>query len=330
MPGLRQNFLKFLLIAMIPVLVTCARKAQAQTAFDNTAGSVYRINTTQGSINLRMTDSSTPLTVANFGAYQSDASWSNTFVHRSIAGFVVQLGGFQAASGLPHITAKPAVQNEYGISNTRGTVAMAKVGGDPNSATSEFFFNLGDNSSNLDNQNGGFTVFAHVIGTDMTIVDQIAALKTVSLGSTTAFTDLPVQNWDGTSQLTFANLVTVTSVDKIAAFQNPINKFDVDHSGSPVALDALLVINDINANGNHAMSSAYTANANYLDVSGDGLVTPLDALQIINYLNSLPVNGTPLTPLSLTVSVVPEPATVTLVAFGAVALGAFVVRRQRS
>jgi peptidyl-prolyl cis-trans isomerase A (cyclophilin A) len=49
------------------------------------------------------------------------------------------------------------------MSNLRGTIAMAKLGGDPDSATSEFFFNLADNSENLDNQNGGFTVFAQVI-----------------------------------------------------------------------------------------------------------------------------------------------------------------------
>lgn len=60
-------------------------------------------------------------------------------------------------------------------SNVRATVAMAKVGGNPDSATSQFFVNLADNSANLDNQNGGFTVFATVVE-GMDVVDTIAAV----------------------------------------------------------------------------------------------------------------------------------------------------------
>ncbi|HIE85776.1 MAG TPA: hypothetical protein EYP91_02795 [Gammaproteobacteria bacterium] len=53
---------------------------------------------------------------------------------------------------------------------------MAKVGGDPDSATSEWFVNLANNAANLDSQNGGFTVFGVVINNGMTVVDEIAAL----------------------------------------------------------------------------------------------------------------------------------------------------------
>jgi hypothetical protein len=85
--------------------------------------------------------------------------------------------------------------NEPGISNLRGTVAMAKLGNDPNSATSQFFFNLADNSENLDNQNGGFTVFGRATPGSMTVVDQIAALPRVNAGG--AFNTLPVRNFSG-------------------------------------------------------------------------------------------------------------------------------------
>jgi len=62
--------------------------------------------------------------------------------------------------------------------NVERTIAMAKLGGDPNSATSQFFFNLDDNATNLDNQNGGFTVFGRVVDDDSwTVVTTIAALS---------------------------------------------------------------------------------------------------------------------------------------------------------
>jgi hypothetical protein len=65
------------------------------------------------------------------------------------------------------------------MSNIRGTIAMAKSPGDPDSATSEFFINLADNSENLDNQNGGFTVFAHVID-GMDVIDAIVGEQSCS------------------------------------------------------------------------------------------------------------------------------------------------------
>jgi len=72
------------------------------------------------------------------------------------------------------------VPNEFSPSrsNVRGTIAMAKLDGDPDSATNEWFINLGDNSANLDKQNGGFTVFGRVLDPGMDVVDTIAALDT--------------------------------------------------------------------------------------------------------------------------------------------------------
>ncbi len=124
----------------------------------------------------------TPATVANFLAYVSAGRYDQTIIHRSVRGFVLQGGGFTApdepfgeVGGLPaEVAAYPAVVNEPGNSNVRGTMAMAKLGGDPNSATSEWFFNLADNSANLDAQNGGFTVFARVLGDGMNVVDEMA------------------------------------------------------------------------------------------------------------------------------------------------------------
>ena len=153
-----------------------------------------------GKIVLELFDDEAPLTVQNFLAYVNNTSakgdYDNTFFHRLVSGFVLQGGGFDASSLTTHIKTQPQVHNEFdGVnrSNLRGTVAMAKVGSDPNSATSEWFVNLANNSANLDNQNGGFTVFGQVVS-GMELVDAIAGLSTVNLGG--ALNTLPVQNYD--------------------------------------------------------------------------------------------------------------------------------------
>ena len=68
--------------------------------------------------------------------------------------------------------------NEYRVSNTRGTIAMAKLGDNPNSATNQWFFNLANNAGNLNNQNGGFTVFGRIVNSSgLAIMDRIAAVR---------------------------------------------------------------------------------------------------------------------------------------------------------
>lgn len=131
---------------------------------------IVRVETNVGVLDINLYDETTPLTVANFLEYVESGRYDNTIIHRSIEGFVIQGGGF-SFDGLnsaleptfANVEAEPAVINEPEHSNVRGTIAMAKLGGDPNSATSQWFINLGDNSSNLDRQNGGFTVFGEVI-----------------------------------------------------------------------------------------------------------------------------------------------------------------------
>ncbi|HEY9817692.1 MAG TPA: peptidylprolyl isomerase, partial [Candidatus Obscuribacterales bacterium] len=125
-------------------------------------------------------------TVQNFQTYVNDGAYVNSIIHRSLPGFIVQGGGFtvddfSAPSTVPIATipTNPPVVNEFSSdrSNLRGTIAMAKVDGNPNSATSQWFFNLDDNSANLDAQNGGFTVFGQLRSNrDLAVVDAIAAL----------------------------------------------------------------------------------------------------------------------------------------------------------
>ncbi|MDT8427327.1 MAG: peptidylprolyl isomerase [Pseudomonadales bacterium] len=146
-----------------------------------------RVSTTYGDFTLELLDEAAPATVQNFLNYVNRRDYNGTFIHRLDAGFVFQGGAFrfQPFVGLINVPQDPPVVNEFNISNTRGTVAMAKLPSDPNSATSQWFVNLGDNSANLDNQNGGFTAFARVMGDGMSVADQIGAQPVFNLGSLT-------------------------------------------------------------------------------------------------------------------------------------------------
>ncbi len=180
-------------------------------------GSVYEFNSALGTLNVEMYDAQTPLTVANFKAYVDAGDFANTISHRVVPGFIVQAGGFSFhTDSFWVVDQNSSVLNEPGISNIRGTIAMAKLGGDPDSATNQWFFNLADNSTNLDNQNGGFTVFGHVIGTGMTVVDAFAAL-TIYDGTSihSAFTDLPLIDYTG-GLIVAANTARFTSISEIA------------------------------------------------------------------------------------------------------------------
>jgi uncharacterized protein (TIGR03437 family) len=144
----------------------------------------------------------------NRGAY------NNSVFHRSVPGFIIQAGGFQWVNGnMQNAPQDPAVRNEPGISNTRGTLAMAKLGDNPNSATNQFFFNLAANSANLDNQNGGFTVFGRVADqAGLEVMDKIAAVPVPNPGPLPSpFDQIPLLNWRGGS-VDESNLVLIKSV----------------------------------------------------------------------------------------------------------------------
>ncbi len=164
--------------------------------YDDTDISVARFESNLGDFEVMLYDSQKPLTVANFWRYADANLWDNSIIHRSVSNFIVQGGGYSNASAFLDIPAFPAVTNEPGISNTRGTIAMAKLGGNPNSATTEWFFNLGDNSANLDNQNGGFTAFGRVLDSGMEVVDDIAAVSRYNVEWLEgAFTDIPLRSY---------------------------------------------------------------------------------------------------------------------------------------
>jgi uncharacterized protein (TIGR03437 family) len=153
-----------------------------------------RFRTTQGDIDVTLLPGPAPRTVANFLNYVNRGAYNNSFIHRSVRGFVIQGGGYRWDGRPVEIPQDPPVVNEFNVSNTRGTLAMAKLDTGPNTATNQWFFNLADNSSNLNNQNGGFTVFGRIAtNAGLQVMDRIAALPVVNVGA--PFDQLPVSGY---------------------------------------------------------------------------------------------------------------------------------------
>jgi len=154
-------------------------------------GTVVVMDTSLGSVTIELDADKAPVTVANFIAYVDDKFYDGTIFHRVIPDFMIQGGGF--ASGMKEKKTKAAIKNESanGLSNKRGTLAMARTSS-PDSATAQFFINVKDNDF-LDKAKAGdkvgYCVFGKVTA-GLDVVDKIKTVKTASRGS---FQDVPVQ-----------------------------------------------------------------------------------------------------------------------------------------
>ena len=181
------------------------------------SATILRFQTNMGDFDINLFDKTTPKTVANFLAYVNAGAYANNVVHRSVPGFVIQAGGYRYPGSLPlaPVAENAKVANEPVYSNVRGTIAMAKLDADANSATNQWFINLADNSQNLDKQNGGFTVFGQITGGGLTVVDAIAALSRFDMGA--GFDSVPLRNYTSANAAagvppTDVNLVLIQSV----------------------------------------------------------------------------------------------------------------------
>lgn len=181
-----RNALLSLMLATTATAATAqdaaAPKADAAPAAATAAATTkVRLNTNMGPIVLELDAAKAPKSVENFLQYVNDKHYDGTVFHRVIPTFMIQGGGFTA-----ELTQKPTrapVVNEAdnGLSNLRGTVAMARTN-DPHSATSQFFINVVDNK-NLDHvakdsgYTWGYAVFGKVIS-GMEVVDAIKGVAT--------------------------------------------------------------------------------------------------------------------------------------------------------
>lgn len=219
-------------------------------------------NRSRGSVFIELFDDR-PLTTANFLQYINGSLFNNSLMHRlsfyqgTSTPFVLQGGGFYPSyiteptdlktslnpaaqvdlDGNP-ATPNPAVASEFHKaplrSNVKGTIAMFLNSASPNSATNQYFFNLSDNSTYLDFTNGGYTVFARVVGDGMTLIDKyVNELAIINMN--------PDTNDDGVREAgPFGELpVAVQSVGGVSTFLPLIvtRARAVDYMGSGVLTD---------------------------------------------------------------------------------------------
>ncbi|WP_348650924.1 peptidylprolyl isomerase [Parendozoicomonas sp. Alg238-R29] len=142
---------------------------------------VVVMDTSMGKIEIALNQEKAPITVKNFLDYTNSGFYNDTIFHRVIKGFMIQGGGFN--KDMSQKATRDPISNEStnGLSNRRGTIAMARTNV-PDSATSQFFINLVDNNF-LDGSNSkpGYAVFGKVIS-GMDVVDKISDVRTGQRG----------------------------------------------------------------------------------------------------------------------------------------------------
>jgi peptidyl-prolyl cis-trans isomerase B (cyclophilin B) len=154
---------------------------------------MVKLETSLGTIELKLDENAAPTTVANFPQYVRDGHYDNTVFHRVIPGFMVQGGGF--APGMKQKPTRTPIDNEAnnGLANRRYTVAMARTN-DPHSASAQFFINVADNDflnfRSADVEGFGYCVFGKV-ASGFDIVDRIAGVRTGTKGF---HRDVPVED----------------------------------------------------------------------------------------------------------------------------------------
>lgn len=179
------------------LLLTCLimpAAAETDEADASTTPPRVALTTNFGEIVLELHADKAPKSAANFLQYVREGFYDGTVFHRVIDNFMVQGGGF--GEDLRLKPTRPGIENEAnnGLSNLRGTVAMARTN-DPHSANSQFFINVVDNArldfvSEQSGHTWGYTVFARVIS-GMEVVDTIRALETGPKGPFAK--DVPIQ-----------------------------------------------------------------------------------------------------------------------------------------
>jgi cyclophilin family peptidyl-prolyl cis-trans isomerase len=140
-----------------------------------------QVVTSMGNFTIELNAERAPLTVANFLAYVDQGHYTNTLIHRAVANFVIQGGGFNVDYTPKPASVKVANESGNGLSNVRGTVGLARTQ-DPHGGNAQFYVNMNDNAALDPNQTRwGYAVFGRVIS-GMEVVDRIGNVATGAHG----------------------------------------------------------------------------------------------------------------------------------------------------
>ncbi len=143
-----------------------------------------KLTTTLGEIIIQLNTEKAPLSSANFLTYVNEGFYNGTIFHRVIPDFMAQGGGFDTSFNQKAVHAPIKNEANNGLTNTRGTLAMARTN-DPNSATAQFFINYKDNTflnhTSQTSSGWGYAVFGEVIE-GMDIVDAMTKQPTSNRG----------------------------------------------------------------------------------------------------------------------------------------------------
>jgi len=198
---------------LLPLAATAQTSLPAATA-------MVRMHTTHGPIDVELYGAHAAGTVNNFMSYVRSGAYTGTVFHRSVKNFVIQGGNIAwpaSAAAADYVVTSAPIVNEYSDlrPNVRGTIAMAKLPNQPNSATSQWFFNLADNTTVLGpSQSGGFTVFGKATTPSLATLDKIAALPIVNAGG--EFAEFPVVNYSA-GRILRTNMALVERIEELPA-----------------------------------------------------------------------------------------------------------------
>jgi peptidyl-prolyl cis-trans isomerase A (cyclophilin A) len=168
-----------MIAASLLVLLAQSPSEPAASPVPRAARPVVVLETSLGAIKIVLDRDKAPVTVDNFLQYVQAGHYDGTIFHRVISGFMIQGGGFDAT--MKQKPTRPPIRNEAnnGLRNRRGTIAMARTN-DPDSATSQFFINVKDNTPlDYGMRNPGYAVFGEVME-GMDVVDRIVAVPTTA------------------------------------------------------------------------------------------------------------------------------------------------------
>ena len=164
------------LALLLPLAASAQDADEEKTKTDDGLHPRVTMTTTVGDIVLELDADKAPITVYNFIRYADEGYYNGTIFHRVMSNFMIQAGGFTVEMDKKEKGLHPTIKNEWrnGLKNKRGTISMARLGGDPDSASSQFFINVVDNARLDRPQRDGaaYAVFGKVVE-GMDVVDKI-------------------------------------------------------------------------------------------------------------------------------------------------------------